>query len=144
MNIVHFLTEEPTAYYLLGSVIRLPESYCSIGTKQPEQPGPAALRFVLFYGVYYFGCRIFLKITKHITEVMFARATCYQMQMIAHDHPGEDMQAFMLLTITKAIHDNIRIAGTNENINPLMYCTGQKIKALPAVYAVTVAHLLSL
>jgi len=54
------------------------------------------------------------------------------------------MQPFMLLTITKAINNNIRIAGTTKHINPLMYGTGQKIKALPVVYAITFAHLPSL
>ncbi len=63
-----------------------------------------------------------------------------EMNMVAHDAPREELQALGLLTIPKALYEDVLIGRSREDIHPAHRGIGQVVQVFLVVDLVVARH----
>lgn len=124
VNVANLLCGKGRAVAFFGLVILPPELISRVSTgrfscllKDAEHPVFAAFLFILLNGCYDLsGCKFF-KVAKDIGKVAVFGG-CQQVHMVAHDAPGVKFETFLLLTMPKAINEDITVGFAGKDVYP--------------------------
>jgi hypothetical protein len=98
-----------------------------------QQSFPAALLRVLFDGLDHGLGRELLVVAHDVLEFEARCCACDQVYMVAHDAPREKFQALGLLAVPKALHKDVLLSRSREDIHPAHGGIGEIVQILMVV-----------
>lgn len=101
-----------------------------------EQPLPPTFLRVFLNDLHHRLGREFLVVAKDVLQLVAWLGPGNEMNVIAHNTPRKKFQALGLLTITKALHQDILVRGSCEYVHPAHRGIGQVVQVFLFVYLV--------
>ncbi len=124
-----------------GMQVVLPELKPAFRTAQmSKEPFTAALLRVLLDGLHHGLGREFLVVAQDVLQRVSRLRPGDQVDVVAHDAPREKLQALGLLTIAKALYEDVLIGRAREDIHPAHRGIGQVVQVFLVVDLVVARH----